>query len=1177
MPTSCDRCGAGSVPHHLFEPLEPRLFLSASYTGQTAFDAFEMSRLIHAIPAQGVEMAQFGYSVAALGDINGDGADDFAISAPGMRHGEGAIGAGGQYGASDWGWSGTPGAVYIFSGIDRTLMRTLSDGFAGFGSALLDAGDLDGDGVGDLAVGSPSFDATADATADRFGRIWIYSGANGTVIRTLTGSGATDELGWSLNRGGDLDGDGVQDLLAGAPGANGTGRAYVYSGADGAVLRTFNGTAMGDRFGHAVGGGVDTPVHTDWDEPSDGDGVPDYIVGAPGNEEFGVEAGAAYVFDGASGSLRYMFTGEAAGDQFGAAVAIVGYAGQFPGFLLRYLVGAPGFDFPSFGDELPALPDAGHVYRFTAGGGGPDTGSYLVGVEAGAAMGARITLLDGYQVYSPQDPDPAYALFSPGAQTTPRMRLFPGNTTNSLSPVSSFLEGATSIAYLGDADRDGISDFIGGSPLAEGSAAQLVPTVLAGPLPGVAAISDNGQYAIIGDYVSRNGVLQSIASLPGLLDGDLLLAVNDAGLFVGRARQDLSPFPGFFAPPGAIFFYYGSARVTLEQAIVRTFGTSPTALDFVDLSNAGDVVFDGLTGSGQAQSAYLFRGGSLVELWAGGVSAVSDSGMVVGASGSAVYRFTPAGQVQLVKGLQHSYSFYRPGMEGVNSRGDIVGGTEAIDLASAAATNAALTTLAARPTVPPSTGSYSWSVEGVDESGRIFALLNYIQYSFPSGRPPSTVTSVAYLYTPGVGLQQFLDTVLNPTEAQLAYPTVSGPAQFLSDGRIMFAGMIYTPTEPPPVNPVAAADSRLTSAYSGAGVEYAGMINEDGLPVVLRTTASGTVAQTLSLRYAADPAATASDIVLYTDPRDSRVYAVVRAGNDLLWYTPYLDGSFDTGVNLRPTYSDWDLPVTPMVHVSTTDGRAILSGLTADGDVVIIEQTTSTAPPDSAVYWAYHNLSTERLAPTGQSTPAFTGPLTAFVSAWNAINLVGLDSDGRVQTVWSIPGAVEWTVSNLSAASNAPRVYGVLAAYTTPWSALNVVASDSAGRPVTLWWVPQFGGNWAYDPLSNSPEAPVLDGSALAAFVTPWAALNVVGRDADSGEIIVYWWTPSTQVWSGETISVSGSGGIPVTTGAIAAGMLGPSRQSVFAIQAGTNHLLQLFWTIGDGADWTVQDLTMLV
>ena len=186
--------------------------------------------------------------------------------------------------------------------------RTLRDvpapaGAAGFGATLAGFGDLDGDGVGDLAVGAPAA-----------GHAFVVSGADGSLLLDVACAADAD---LQVAGAGDFDGDGRPDLLLGLPQASGVGtaagRIEVRSGADGSLLAARDGATTGGLLGASVAPAGDV----------DGDGYDDVLAGAPGDPFLGAFAGHAVIVGGPDGHLVRQFDESGS---FGAAVAGIGDA-----------------------------------------------------------------------------------------------------------------------------------------------------------------------------------------------------------------------------------------------------------------------------------------------------------------------------------------------------------------------------------------------------------------------------------------------------------------------------------------------------------------------------------------------------------------------------------------------------------------------------------------------------------------------------------------------------------------------------------------------------------------------------------------------------------------------------------------------------------------------------------
>jgi hypothetical protein len=272
---------------------------------------------------QGEASSHFaGLSVAAAGDVDGDGLADLLIGAYGND--DGGTDAGAAYLVLG------PASDGALSAAEAQLTGEDAGDYAGW--SVAGVGDWDGDGLADLAIGAYG----ADDAASGAGLVYVVTGGPagdldlGASTFMAYGESYNDAAGWSVAGAGDYTGDGTPDLVVGAygddDGGSGAGSAYVVaggrSGGESLSLAYAHlvGVSSDDAAGYSVAGAGDT----------NGDGIDDVLVGAYLDGTGGAGAGAAFlVFGPASGeidlgSADVSFLGETAGDDAGAAVAGAG-------------------------------------------------------------------------------------------------------------------------------------------------------------------------------------------------------------------------------------------------------------------------------------------------------------------------------------------------------------------------------------------------------------------------------------------------------------------------------------------------------------------------------------------------------------------------------------------------------------------------------------------------------------------------------------------------------------------------------------------------------------------------------------------------------------------------------------------------------------------------------------
>lgn len=356
----------------------------------------------------------FGWIARKVGDVDGDGVSDIVTSAASFSvDGQGA------------------GKVYVYSGkTGKLLWSKTGEKGESLGAGLESAGDVNGDGVGDVIAGSP-----------QSGKAYVFEGRTGRLIWALSAGEPGARFGRGTAFAGDLDGDGCGDIIVGAPGAAGSstdpGHAYTFSGKTGKLLTTFKGESPGDAFGSIVAGSRD-PRH------------PFLVVGAPAAGP--VNSGRAYVYRGMDQSAKFVIDNEDGG------VAL--------GFMFVSVVGDTNKD---------GTPDI-YASDWSSGTGGPSTGRVFVHSGSG---GRRLLTFagegpgDGFGVGSADVGDVngdghddlllgAWQHRS-AAQSGGRLHVLSGRDGSLLRRITGKVPGETlgfDAAGVGDITGDGIPDYL---------------------------------------------------------------------------------------------------------------------------------------------------------------------------------------------------------------------------------------------------------------------------------------------------------------------------------------------------------------------------------------------------------------------------------------------------------------------------------------------------------------------------------------------------------------------------------------------------------------------------------------------------------------------------------------------------------------------------------------------
>jgi hypothetical protein len=225
--------------------------------------------------------ARFGSSLAQVGDLNSDIWVDFAVGAPGFSAGSNGI---------------VNGAVFLIDGSTHVeATRIVGDPNTRFGTSLAALGDQDGDTEGELAVTGPSTNGSPSWVYVIFGSSFFTSTDLSGVLHSGLNANSSPLYAATVASGFDFDGDGLSELAIGSPDFLGNGGVDVWRPPSAThawmFFASFGGQFAGERMGASIDGNHDY----------NGDGVPDLVVGAPNwHGSTNTEDGRAVVLSGAT-------------------------------------------------------------------------------------------------------------------------------------------------------------------------------------------------------------------------------------------------------------------------------------------------------------------------------------------------------------------------------------------------------------------------------------------------------------------------------------------------------------------------------------------------------------------------------------------------------------------------------------------------------------------------------------------------------------------------------------------------------------------------------------------------------------------------------------------------------------------------------------------------------------
>ncbi len=521
--------------------------------------------------------AEMGHRIGFSGDINGDGYADLVAGAIYYDNGQ-----------TD------EGAVFVYhgssSGITSTLQVQIESNlaYAEFGRPAVSAGDVNGDGYGDIIVGAGYY---ANGSSDE-GAAFVYHGSStglsSTIQTQIEINQASARMGYSVASAGDVNGDGYSDVIVGAPdydnGSSNEGGAFLFHGsAQGGISTTYTTRLTkgqsGAHYGNSVACAGDVNA----------DGYSDVMVSATTYDNGSTDEGAVFVYHGSSTGLSTTISTQIEGNQSWVYIGdCVSTAGDVNGD--RYsdiIIGAVNYN----NGGGTSAEGVAFVHHGSSSGISSTKTTQLESNQTSASFGCSVACAgdvngDGYS-----DVIVGASSYDNGSSDEGAAFVYHGSSTGITTTIQTQLETnqanayyGVSVAGAGDVNGDGFSDVIVGAYLYENG-----------------ANTDEGNAFVY--HGSSSGITTTIRTQldPNYTGGYYGNCVNSAGDVNGDGYSDVIVSAmlienGVDLGESTSFIYHGSSSgiTTTVQTRIETNNTDPGGYaPTTYATSAGDLNGDG--------------------------------------------------------------------------------------------------------------------------------------------------------------------------------------------------------------------------------------------------------------------------------------------------------------------------------------------------------------------------------------------------------------------------------------------------------------------------------------------------------------------------------------------------------------------------------------------------------